>query len=536
MLLREYQLHAVEAVEKAWSSGVRRPAVVMPTGTGKTIVLASLCSRLVHSGYRPLLLVNRDELCVQSVDKLLAVDPMLSVGIIKAEKDETECNVTVASVQTLSRQARMDRIGESPWDVVICDEAHFVPADSWQRVLTWAGCFDPDRDTLTVGFSATLFRTDKKVLGDTFDEICFELDTQWAIESGMLVPVRAQRVKLPDLDLAKVRQQNGDYQDGDLGKAMAQADACPIIAAAYNQHGRSENGEIRRGIIFAPTVELAHCLTEEFRLAGIPTETVIGTTPLAERRRIYSETASGENKVISSVGVLVYGFDLPPVEVAVMARPTKSPLVYIQAAGRVLRPSPSTGKTQALILDVVGASRIGLACPTDLGMAEVLEVDEDGVQRVLEGVQRRAGLLPPAPAEIEFVEVDPFAGIRKKYTPRGRTPWLLTRKSELPFLPGSQTKPTVFLYPGDEALWSVYAIPVGRGAKVEQLRVGLPFPLAVAAAREFWGAMPGKQHGEASANQRLLLSRFGVCYAEDIDKQEASDLISTEIVSRRIDR
>lgn len=514
---------------------MRRPAVVMPTGTGKTVVMATLCSRLVRSGLRPVILVNRDELCVQTVDKLLQVDPMLSVGIVKAEKDDWKCDVTVASVQTLSRQSRMNRIGDSPWDVVICDEAHFVVADSWQRVLTWAGCFDIDRDTLTVGFTATMFRTDKKVLGDTWDDVVFERDTQWAIEHGFLVPVRAQRVKLPDLDLARVRQQNGDYADGDLGKAMAQASACPIIAAAYSTHARNEQGDLRRGIIFAPTVELAHCLTEEFRLAGIPTETVIGTTPIAERRAIYAATATGENRVISSVGVLVYGFDLPPVEVAVMARPTKSPLIYIQAAGRVLRPSPDTGKTQALILDVVGASRIGLATPVDLGVAEILEVDEDGVERVLEGIQRKPGLIPEAPEEIEFVEVDPFAGIKKKWTPKGRTPWLMTKKSEFPFLPGSQTKPTVFLYPGEDG-WSVFTIPAGRNTKVEQIRNGLAFPLAVAAAREFWGPMPGKQQGSASDNQRLLLDRFNVCYDENLDKQEASDMISIEIVSRRVDK
>lgn len=507
----------------------------MPTGTGKTVIMSALCSRLVRSGYKPVVLVNRDELANQTVEKMKAFDSMLSVGIVKAEQDNWKCDVTVASVQTLSRDSRMKRIGDSPWDVVICDEAHFVVADSWQRVLTWAGCFDIDRDTLSLGVTATAFRTDKKVLGDTWDDVVFEKSTQWAISNGFLVPVRAQRVKLPDLDLARVRQQNGDYADGDLGKAMAQADACPIIAKAYSDHARDEAGSLRRGIIFAPTVDLAHCLTDSFRLAGIPTETVIGTTPIAERRAIYAATASGENRVISSVSVLVYGFDLPPVEVAVMARPTKSPLIYIQAAGRVLRPSPDTGKTQALILDVVGASRIGLATPVDLGMAEILEVDEDGVERVLEGTQRKPGLVPEAPEEIEFVEVDPFAGIIKKWTPKGRTPWLLTKKSEYPFLPGSQTKPTVFLYPS-EIGWNVYVIPSGRNTKVEQIRNALPFPLAVAAAREFWGPMPGKQQGVASDNQKLLLSRFNLCYDENLDKQEASDMISIEIVSRRVDK
>lgn len=510
---------------------MRRPAVVLPTGTGKTVILAALCKDLVARGHKPLLLVNRDELCVQSANKLADADKFMSVGIVKAEKHEMGCNVTVASVQTLSRDSRIKRIGDCPWDVVIADECHFSASDSWQKVMTWAGCFEMDSETLSVGFTATLMRTDKRVLGDTWDDVCFYRDTQWAVEAGFLVPVRAQRVKLPDLDLARVRLQNGDYADGDLGKAMAQADACPIIAQAYSQHARNESGELRRGIIFAPTVELAHCLTDEFRKAGIPTETVIGTTPIAERRAIYAATALGENKVISSVGVLVYGFDLPPVEVAVMARPTKSALIYIQAAGRVLRPSPETGKTSALILDVVGASRIGLATPVDLGVAQIAETDEEGRTELLEGRVRLPGLRPEVPDEIEFVEVDPFAGLRKRITPRGRTPWLLTKRDEVPFLPGTQTKDTVFLWPQDGG-WTVWRLPrSGCGVQLTEPRV---FPLAVQAALETWGPKPAKMTGEATDNQRLLLSRFGVD-CDSLDKQAAGDRISIELTSRRLE-
>lgn len=531
-MLRRYQVDCIEAIEDAWEFGIRRPAVVLPTGTGKTVILAALCKDLVRRGYKPLLLVNRDELCVQAAAKFAEADEFMSVGIVKAEKHQIDCNVTVASVQTLSRDSRMKRIGDCPWDVVIADECHFSASDSWQKVMTWAGCFE-ETGTLSVGFTATLMRTDKRALGETWDDVCYYKDTQWAISAGFLVPVRAQRVKLPDLDLARVRQQNGDYADGDLGAAMAQADACPIIAQAYSKHARNEAGDLRRGIIFAPTVELAHCLTDEFRAAGIPTETVIGTTPIPERKAIYAATASGENRVISSVGVLVYGFDLPPVEVAVMARPTRSALVYIQAAGRVLRPSPGTGKTGALILDVVGASRIGLATPVDLGVAQIAETDEEGRTEVLEGRVRLPGLKPDVPDEIEFVEVDPFAGLRRKITPRGRTPWLLTKRDEIPFLPGTQTKDTVFLWP-QEGGWTVWRLPrAGCGVQLTEPR---PFPLAVEAALATWGPKPAKMQGDATDNQRLLLSRLGVCYDENLERQAAGDLISIELVSRRLEK
>lgn len=207
---------------------------------------------------------------------------------------------------------------------LVVHNCHWAAADSWQRIMSFVGVNDPDHEAKAVGFTATLTRTDKRGLGDVWDEVCYTKDLRWAIESGFLVPVTAQTVVIPDLHLENVKVRNGDLADGDLGKAMAQAKAGPLVAAAYNEMARNERGELRRGICFTPSIELAESFLRDFRAAGIPTELVIGSTPREERQAKYRATERGDNTVLMSVGVLTTGFDSPPIEVCVVARPTKS--------------------------------------------------------------------------------------------------------------------------------------------------------------------------------------------------------------------
>lgn len=368
--LRVYQEEALAAVQSAWSSGVSRPAIVLACGLGKTVIFAELAFRMVRYGnMRPLVLVHRDELVRQTVAKLEDASPVLRIGVIQGKRMGVGGDVVVASVQTLVR--RLDRIDLNRFNVIITDEAHHSPATSYQKIYDHFGAKKPGSGCLSLGVTATLARTDRVGLGGDWEQVVFERDIRFGIENSFLCPVTARTIVVPNLHIEDVHTRHGDLPDGELGKAMASSDAAHLIADAYMDHGRDADGELRRGVMFAPTVSVAEAFAAEFNSAGIPTEVITGETPTADRQMIYGRVRDGVTKVLSSVMVLTEGFDLPAVEIAVVARPTKSTPLYIQMVGRVMRPSPDTGKTSCMILDVVGiAGKHKLVSVKDLSLPD----------------------------------------------------------------------------------------------------------------------------------------------------------------------
>lgn len=532
--LREYQTDTVIEILHAWSGGIQRPAVILPTGAGKTVAFAKLVTVLNRRGNRPAILVNRDELVRQTVTKLLAADPTLLVGVVQGKRNELDADVVVASIQTISREARLAKIPPGRFTHLIADECHYAAAPSWRRVLDYF-------DVPTVGFTATMTRADNKGLGEIWTDVVFERDTQWAIEQGFLVPVEARTVTLEDLDLSKVKKSGGDFADGDLGRAMSQAGAGPLIARAYSEFCRNEAGDLRRGICFAPTIETAESFLQDFRDAGIPTELVIGSTPTAERQAKYSETASGRNVVLMSVGVLTTGFDLPAVEVAVIARPTKAKGLFIQMCGRALRLSPETGKTSALILDVVGSTRLGLAGVVDLGLDKI---KIDGLEKSMLLTGGACAIEEPeVPEDIRFTIIDPFTGLR---VPDPQAPWRKkierrsrqkaqwdTSEAGTPFLaPCNGYDYWTFLFPEDGG-WTVGRIPT-RAGKAERLSKALPFPEAMFFAMQ---AHPTATDlaGAITEGQERFMDQLRIPRTAETTKAEASRAINQKLGSGRLD-
>ena len=344
---RPYQLEAIEAVEYAWQRDHQRPAVVLPTGAGKTVTFAHLVSRYVkgESGSgRVVVLVHRDELAKQAREKLLAVIPDLEVGIVKAEQNDTDAPVVVASVQTLFNAQRRNQLRDI--GMVVVDECHHYAAPAYREVLEEMGLFDGS--VLGVGFTATMARADSYGLGDIWESVVYERDILWGIANGFLVDVRAESVTVDDLNLAEIARNHGDYQEGKLGDALIASGAAKVVAKAYG-----EKAGTRQGIVFCPTVACAREFHLAFADADIETRVVIGETPIEDRQLIYEDYRKGDVRVLISVMALTEGFDMPQAEVAVVARPSQSASLRIQMIGRVLRPFP--GKDEALVLDVVGA-------------------------------------------------------------------------------------------------------------------------------------------------------------------------------------
>lgn len=355
---REYQTEALTAVETRWQARKPRPAVILPTGAGKTIVFSMLASRCVSRGERVVILVHRDELVRQTVAKLHMVDPTISVGIVQAATNDTDHPVVVASTQTLMRKARMDAYLSAAGrpDVVIVDELHHYAAKAFRNVLAALGVFDGVR---SAGFTATFVRSDAKLLADDWTPV-YEKTVAWAIEHNHLVNLSAISVRVPDLDLSKTTKSGGDFTDTSLGKAISGSSAAEIIPAKWREHA-----EGRPTILFAPTIDSCNELVAAMALSGIKAETVYGHTPVAERQEIYSRFRAGVTQVIGSVGVLTEGWDEPSASCIILARPTESAGLFQQMVGRVLRKFP--GKDDAILLDIVGTSEEhSLANVTDL--------------------------------------------------------------------------------------------------------------------------------------------------------------------------
>jgi superfamily II DNA or RNA helicase len=340
---RPYQYEAVAALLAAAARGVQRPLLVLPTGTGKTIIFALLVQR---RGGRALILAHRDELIQQAVDKLRLVDPTLPLGVVQADRDEHTAPTVVASVQTLSRRERLARVVPD-FRTLVIDEAHHAPAATYRRILDYCRAGQTD-GPLVVGVTATPERGDRQSLRPVFDRIVYQKTLVEMMQAGYLVDLRAIQVGLQaDFDALETRQ--GDFVEAALETALLAANAPIQVLAAFQTHAAD-----RKALLFTPTVALAYAMAATFRTAGIPAKALDGTTPLATRRAILQRLRTGATQVVANCAVLTEGFDEPSVDCIIVARPTQSAPLYQQMLGRGTRTFP--GKMDCLLLDVVGVS------------------------------------------------------------------------------------------------------------------------------------------------------------------------------------
>lgn len=399
LALRDYQARAIREIHTRWDAGVRRPAAVLPTGAGKTVVFSHLAEEFLKAnpGKRVLVLSHTEELGDQAAAKMRAVSPHRTVGIVRAGLNEVHAEVISASVQTLRNAKRREQIRNV--GLIIVDECHHAVARTYRAILKHFGAFDRcvHADTfeigicprcaagggavipahaLVAGFTATLVRGDKEKLSDVWEDMAIRISIAFMIRAGYLLDVKGHRVQVPELDLRTVKQSGGDYQEGALGDALVDAMAPEIVAKAYLEHAAD-----RKGIIFAPTVDSAYAFADAFNAEGIKTEVVHGALEKPERRAILARFRDGTTQAVANCMVLTEGFDEPTASCAVIARPTKSGGLYQQMVGRVLRPDLTLkpeDRGHALILDVVGISRQhGLQSLVDLSTREELKDRED---------------------------------------------------------------------------------------------------------------------------------------------------------------
>ena len=370
--LRPYQTEAVTAVQAAWTAhNMSRPAVVLPTGTGKSTVIAKLAVDARANGGRVIMLAHRGELLDQMAASVTHVDPAGEpVGIVAADRDEPDTAIVAASFQTMAKARRLASVGHR--DVVLVDEAHHAPAKSYRGVLDNLGSFG--RQVLTCGFTATMVRADTEALGSIWEDVVYEKSLAWAISEGYLVAPRGKTVVMDDLNkLAKIRNVAGDYNQGKLEEVMAASVDSTVDAIMTHAPDRAM-------IVFATGVDHAEILAMLLTERGVPARAVVGSHSREYRQEAYEAFRDGSLQALVTVQVLTEGADFPRCDAVVMGRPTRSQSLYSQMVGRALR--PYGGKTDALVLDLTGTARdMSLVTLTDLhSEAKTERVKADSVE------------------------------------------------------------------------------------------------------------------------------------------------------------
>lgn len=378
MQLRPYQQAARQAIHEQWDQGVKRTLLVLPTGTGKTIVFSKVIEDKVKEGNRVLVLAHRGELLDQAADKL-SKSTGLGCAVEKAEESSLRSwyRVTVGSVQSLMHEKRLNQFEQDHFGTIIVDEAHHAISDSYQRVLNYF------EDANVLGVTATPDRGDMRNLGTYFDSLAYEYTLPKAIREGYLSPIKALTIPLK-LDLSGVGQQAGDFKVSDLGSALD-----PYLYQIADE--MAKHCMDRKTVVFLPLIATSQKFTKILQDKGFSAAEVNGESK--DRAEVLADFDAGRYNVLCNSMLLTEGWDCPSVDCIVVLRPTKIRSLYSQMVGRGTR--LYEGKDHLLLLDFLWhTERHELCHPAHL-IADSAEI----AQKMTENIEE-AG----CPVDIEEAE------------------------------------------------------------------------------------------------------------------------------------
>lgn len=332
-MLRPYQINLIERLREAIRSGSRRPLFQAATGAGKTMIAASMIQSSYHKGKRALVIAHRKEIINQTSAKLDAIG--LDHGVIMAEHPRYRPNlpVQVASIQTLSRRVM------PPADLVFIDEAHLSCSKSFLKLV------EHYKDSVIVGMTATPIRLDGKGLGMIYDHLEEAIPMSELIEMGFLVKPRVFAPFTPDM--SNIKTVAGDYDQHAVAELMDKTSITGDIVKHWKQHAQG-----RKTIVFAASVAHSEHIQAAFLQDGISARHLDATTKSWLRDKTLEEWRQGRFDVLCNCGLFIEGLDVPETGCVILARPTQSLTIYLQAVGRGMRPAP--GKTDVIILDHAG--------------------------------------------------------------------------------------------------------------------------------------------------------------------------------------
>ena len=378
MELRPYQETARQKVQEEWEEGKKRTLLVLPTGTGKTIVFSKIIEDRVKKGERVLVIAHRGELLEQASDKLYK-STGLKTATEKAEQTSLGSfyRVIVGSVQTLQREKRLNQFPPEYFDTIVIDEAHHAISDGYQRVLQHF------EDANVLGVTATPDRGDMRNLGSYFESLAYEYSLPEAIKSGYLSPIKALTIPLK-LDLSNVKQQAGDFSTKDLGTALD-----PYLEQIAEEMKKQCFN--RKTVVFLPLVKTSQKFRDILNKHGFKAAEVNGES--ADREQVLKDYEEGKYNVLCNSMLLTEGWDCPSVDCVIVLRPTKVRALYSQMVGRGTRLAP--GKKELLLLDFLWHTERHELCHP----ANLIATDEAVAKKMTENIEELG-----APIDLEQAE------------------------------------------------------------------------------------------------------------------------------------
>lgn len=444
--LRDYQQECLVKIQDAYQSGIVRQLVALPTGTGKTVIFSQIPHLFPEK--RMLVIAHREELLEQAAEKISWANPNIGVEIEQASRTASRnADVVVGSIQSLTGRygkARLEKLEPDSFGVIVIDEAHHALALTYLQLLARFGkapdlsdltdgqvsgnrlnrilhqrCagFVPDTTSLLVGFTATPHRTDGIGLHYVFDTIPFSRtikEMMTAPHPGpWLCDIKGYMFE-SGLSLKNVKMRRGDYRAGDLSEAVNIEERNIAAVKAYVALASG-----RQAICFCVDVAHSRAMLEQFQNYGVSAACILGEDDTEERRQTVANYKAGKIDVLVNCMVLTEGFDHAATSCLIMARPTKSQLLYTQMLGRGTRICP--GKSHLLVIDLADTDAVGVASVNTLfGLPPKMETKMKGVvkteeefEEIIEDQQIDPGMMDGAQT------IDEVRQLAKQYNPLG---------------------------------------------------------------------------------------------------------------------
>lgn len=388
--LRDYQEKSISLLRQSFQAGKNRPILELPTGAGKTIILAHIVASSLDKGNKVLFVVPYISLIAQTIRSFEAQGLPLA-GVIQGNHELTDSTkrLQIASVQTLSRR----KIGE--YGLILIDECH----------LQYANFLSHLKEIITpvIGVTATAYSVG---LGNHYNNLIQPITMREMIDQGYLCSYIAYSTSKPDMTNVKISQ--GDYATSENSKAMSKPKIMGDIIKTW-----LKLGEDSPTICFAVDVKHANFLGSEFDKIKVSNEVITAKTPMEDREVIFSDFKKGNIKLLINVGTLIAGFD-SIVHCIIHARPTKSQIVWKQSFGRGCR--VSDGKERLILLDHAGnCERLGF--PEDYSIDELDDGDKKKASK--RKAKELEEALPKACPKCGFVKPPKISECEKcKFKPR----------------------------------------------------------------------------------------------------------------------